>query len=87
MNPHKLFLRVSPALGVAVLFAATAMADDRIVVSGFISPDSVVHDTVTDVYLVSNVGGVPVFLNQGFISGVSPQGNVLELNQSSAPSE
>jgi hypothetical protein len=79
MNPRKLFLRVSPALGVAFLFAATAMADDRIVVSGLISPESVVHDTVTDVYLVSNVGGVPVFLNQGFISRVSPQGKVLDL--------
>ena len=79
MNPRKLFLRVSPALGAAVLFAASAEADSRIVVSGFISPETVVHDTITDVYLVSNVGGPPVFLNQGFISRVSPQGNVLEL--------
>jgi sugar lactone lactonase YvrE len=79
MNPRKLFLRVSPALGAAVLFAASAKADNQIVVSGFISPETVVHDTITDVYLVSNVGGPPVLLNQGFISRVSPQGKVLEL--------
>lgn len=79
MNSRKLFLRVSPALGAALLFAASATADNGITVSGFISPESVIHDTVTDVYLVSNVGGPPVFFNHGFISRVSPQGNVLEL--------
>jgi hypothetical protein len=79
MHPRKLFLRVSLTLGAAVLFAASAKANNQTVVSGFVSPETVVHDTVTDVYLVSNVGGPPVLLNQGFISRVSPLGNVLEL--------
>jgi sugar lactone lactonase YvrE len=49
------------------------------VVSGFRSPESVIHDPLTDVYLVSNVGGPPVIINHGFISRVSPQGAVLDL--------
>jgi len=53
----------------------------KIVVTGFETPESVVHDTVTDVYLVSNVGaGDPGALDHnGFISRVSPNGTVLQL--------
>ena len=66
---------------VALLVTASTLAadSDRIVVSGFRSPESVVHDALTDVYLVSNVGGPPVIFNHGFISRVSPQGAVLDL--------
>jgi hypothetical protein len=81
MNARKLFLRASAALGLVSLFTASTLAadSDRIVVSGFRAPESVVHDPLTDVYLVSNVGGPPVIFNHGFISRVSPQGGVLDL--------
>ena len=81
MNTRTFFLRASAALGLAYVFAvSTPAADsDRIVASGFLGPESVVHDPLTDVYLVSNVGGPPVILNHGFISRVSPQGAVLDL--------
>jgi streptogramin lyase len=81
MNTRTLFLRASAALGLVLLVAASTQAadSDRIVVSGFRGAESVVHDPLTDVYLVSNVGGPPVIFNHGFISRVSPQGAVLDL--------
>src|SRR5260370_34592685 len=81
MKPRTLFLRPSATLGLALLLAAStpAVDSDRIVVSGLRGPESVVHDPLTDVYLVSNVGGPPVIFNHGFISRVSPQGVVLDL--------
>ena len=81
MNTRTLFLRASVTLGLASLFALSTLAadSDRIVIPGFSSPESVVHDSLTDVYLLSNVGGPPVILNHGFISRVSPQGAVLDL--------
>jgi hypothetical protein len=81
MNARKFFLRASAALGLVSLFMASTLAadSDRIVVSGFRAPESVVHDPLTDVYLVSNAGGPPVIFNHGFISRVSPQGGVLDL--------
>src|SRR5882724_4242538 len=81
MNTRTSFLRASAALGLASLFALSTQAadSDRMVVSGFRSPESVIHDPLTDVYLVSNVGGPPVTINHGFISRVSPQGAVLDL--------
>jgi hypothetical protein len=54
---------------------------------GFQSPKSAVFDPIGDVYLVSNVGGGPADAdNDGFISKVSPDGNVLELKWISAAS-
>lgn len=81
MNTQTVFLRASAALWLGSLFALPSLAadPDRIVVSGFRGPESVVHDPLTDVYLVSNVGGPPVIFNHGFISRVSPQGAVLDL--------
>jgi hypothetical protein len=80
MNSRNAFL-VSATLALAARFVTSALAaqPDRIVVSGLVSPESVVHDPLTDVYLVSNVGGPPVIFNHGFISRVSPQGDVLDL--------
>lgn len=47
---------------------------------GFIKPESVVHDTGHDVYLVSNINGaVPGQAGKGFISRISPEGKVLAL--------
>lgn len=51
-----------------------------IIVAGFSTPESAVHDAAADVYLVSNVNGHPQALsNDGFISRIAPNGDVLEL--------
>lgn len=60
--------------------AASAAAAEGIRVSGFSTPESVLHDTGADVYLVSNIAGAPLDEDDnGFISRVSPAGEVLEL--------
>lgn len=47
---------------------------------GFQTPESVQHDPVADVYLVSNINGDPLAkAGNGFISRVSPEGQVLDL--------
>ena len=76
MSVLNLFLRGSATLGLAAVLTATASAADLPVkvISGFVSPESVIHDPDTDEYLVSNVGGPPVVVNRGFISRVSPDG-------------
>src|SRR5215813_3187481 len=67
-------------LFIIILLAVPVFAQ-TIVVNGFETPESVVHDTAADVYLVSNVGaGDPGALDHnGFISRVSPSGVVLQL--------
>ncbi|VFR57280.1 periplasmic ATP/GTP-binding protein [plant metagenome] len=59
-----------------------AWAAGRITVEnvGLASPESVVHDTVDDVYYVSNInGGIADKDGNGFISRVAPDGSVLAL--------
>ncbi len=47
---------------------------------GFALPESVLHDEVADLYLVSNINGNPLAADgNGFISRVSPTGEVIEL--------
>jgi hypothetical protein len=47
---------------------------------GFATPESVLHDTEADVYLVSNINGGPLDKDgNGFISRVSPEGDVIDL--------
>ncbi|THF62728.1 NHL repeat-containing protein [Pseudothauera rhizosphaerae] len=47
---------------------------------GFAKPESVVHDTRNDVYLVSNINGlVSGPAGKGFISRIAPDGRVLQL--------
>jgi hypothetical protein len=47
---------------------------------GFVTPESVLHDPQADVYLVSNINGMPLDKDDnGFISRVSPAGELLEL--------
>lgn len=47
---------------------------------GFSSPRAVIHDPVADVYLVSNLAGSPFARDEnGFVSRISPDGEVLEL--------
>src|SRR3569833_270153 len=81
-----MYLQTNPlctviAAGLTFFSAASAIAGDpqSFVVTGFISPETVIHDPLTDVYLVSNVGGPPVTVNHGFISRVSPDGTILDL--------
>jgi hypothetical protein len=87
MNFHRLFPRIAAALTLAALSFATTISaqSDRLVVSGFEHPESVVHDTLLDVYLVSNVGSLPpsgfpgALDHNGYISRVSPEGVILDL--------
>lgn len=47
---------------------------------GFSTPESVLHDPGADVYLVSNISGSPLGKDgDGFISRLSPEGEVLDL--------
>lgn len=47
---------------------------------GFMTPESVLHDATADVYLVSNINGAPLEADgNGFISRVSPDGEVVDL--------
>lgn len=47
---------------------------------GFMTPESVLHDANADVYLVSNINGSPLEADgNGFISRVSPDGDVVDL--------
>jgi len=64
----------------AGLFASLATAQ-TFTVSGFSTPESVIHDTIQDIYFVSNVGpGYAGALDgNGFISRVSPNGTILQL--------
>jgi streptogramin lyase len=70
------------AVTATVSLADEASGAEPIVVAGFQTPESVVHDPVMDWYLVSNVGvGNPAALDHnGFISKVSPDGAILELH-------
>ncbi|RMX05862.1 hypothetical protein D8I35_11965 [Corticibacter populi] len=59
-----------------------ATADQRIVLEdvGFAFPESVIHDAQRDVYLVSNVNGRAIDVDDnGFISRISPEGRVIDL--------
>lgn len=59
---------------------AMPAAAERIEVTGFSTPESVLHDTAADVYLVSNINGAPLDKDgNGFISRVTPAGEVAEL--------
>lgn len=87
--------RVVPVAAVAVLVltgcggerqggeearAAAESSAIRVADVGFSAPESVLHDSEADVYLVSNVNGAPLDKDgNGFISRVSPDGQVLEL--------
>jgi hypothetical protein len=69
---------VTPALAEA----APAEPQGPIVISevGFATPESVLHDTTADLYLVSNIHGSPFGVDDnGFISQVSPDGSVAAL--------
>lgn len=55
-------------------------AEIRVAGVGFATPESVLHDAAADVYLVSNINGSPLDLDDnGFISRLAPDGTVGEL--------
>jgi DNA-binding beta-propeller fold protein YncE len=59
-----------------------APADKGFVIQnvGLATPESVLHDAVADVYLVSNINGNPTAADDnGFISRIAPDGSVLVL--------
>ena len=57
--------------------SAPAVATLPIVVESLATPESAVHDTVQDVYLVSNINGGPTDQDaNGFISRIRPDGTV-----------
>jgi sugar lactone lactonase YvrE len=62
---------------------AGASADEQVITIanvGFETPESVLHDERADVYLVSNIHGNPTEKdNNGFISRISPTGDVIDL--------
>jgi DNA-binding beta-propeller fold protein YncE len=61
---------------------AAAPTDKGFVIEnvGLATPESVLHDAVADVYLVSNINGNPTAADDnGFISRIAPDGSVLVL--------
>src|SRR5690606_34351233 len=88
MTSHQRRPRSVLALLPVVLAGACASGDDgataaaviEIADAGFASPESVLHDTIADVYYVSNINGSPLGEDDnGFISRVTPDGQVEEL--------
>jgi len=73
------------SLGLLRGVRAEDQSGDRVAVAGFTHPGSVVHDTMLDLYLVSNVGELPptgfpgALDHNGFISRVSPDGVIVDL--------
>jgi len=78
------------ALAVALAACAGDAAEDRgmaadtltapVVVEGFATPESALHDPTADVYLVANINGEPSEKDDnGFISRVNVDGTVAEL--------
>jgi len=59
---------------------SAAAAELRVENVGLATPESVLHDTAADVYLVSNINGAPLEIDgNGFISRLSPDGTVIDL--------
>lgn len=57
-----------------------ATEEIRVANVGFATPESVLHDRQADVYLVSNINGAPGEKDgNGFVSRLSPEGEVLDL--------
>jgi hypothetical protein len=73
------FIALATALTLAQS-GASSSAPLTVANVGFKTPESVLHDPQADVYLVSNINGVPSAKdNNGFISRVSPDGKVAAL--------
>jgi hypothetical protein len=88
MNARRISTGLIAAFALVALLPAVLAAEqsgDRLTVTGFQHPESVVHDTMHDLYLVSNVGELPpsgfpgALDHNGFISQVSPDGVIVNL--------
>jgi hypothetical protein len=63
-----------------VLFCNQALATGILVEGEFRRPESVEYYAAEDVYLVTNINGSPDLADDnGFISKISPEGELLEL--------
>jgi len=59
---------------------ASPGATKALTIAGFSTPESVLHDSVQDIYFVSNINGSPTAKdNNGFISRVRPDGAIENL--------
>jgi sugar lactone lactonase YvrE len=73
-------LAVALACAPAEREPAADAAPIEIANAGFATPESMLHDPAADVYLVSNINGVPSDQDDnGFISRIGPDGAVLTL--------
>ena len=74
-------VRAAPATPATTPPPPPAPAATKVVtVEGFLTPESVLHDTGQDIYFVSNINGSPTAKdNNGFISRVKPDGAVENL--------
>ncbi len=62
------------------MFGENTVLEETWRLAGFARPESVLYDPARQVVYVSNMNGGPVEKNgQGFISRISPQGDILEL--------
>ena len=61
----------------AATTGSTTGGDAVIVVDGLSHPESILHDTVADIYLISNINGAPDAADDnGFIARVQPDGTI-----------
>jgi hypothetical protein len=75
-------LTAAAALGACAVDERQETSDEVIRVAdiGLSTPESVLHDTAADVYLVSNINGSPLGKDgNGFISRLAPDGSLLDL--------
>ncbi len=82
MQALRFLTAVAGALGACTTAEQQEATDEAIRVAdvGFRTPESVLHDPLADVYLVSNINGSPLAKDgNGFISRLAPDGSVLEL--------
>src|SRR5437764_1461290 len=73
--PNSTATPAAPAPAAAPTLPPSPGATKLTVVEGFLTPESVLHDPVQDIYFVSNINGSPTAKdNNGFISRVRPDG-------------
>src|SRR5437762_11304199 len=78
--PNSTATAAAPAPAAAPTLPPSPGATKLIVVEGFLTPESVLHDPAQDIYFVSNINGGPTAKdNNGFISRVRPDGAVENL--------
>src|SRR6266513_545668 len=78
--PNSTATPAAPAPAAAPTLPPPPGATKLTVVEGFLTPESVLHDPVQDIYFVSNINGGPTTKdNNGFISRVRPDGAVENL--------